>query len=186
MKRFMTIFALAMLVMAPAAANAQQYGWTISSSTADPYVNTGGTVGTLAFIYLWLACTTTDGVSAAEMDLAYSPAGLGVNIAVTAQNGFLNAGAGNALLLATACQNGPIVAAQIIYQALAPGELCLVPSAANNLNVSVDCTNFLTWNNETIGFSFGGAALTCDDGAPLCQTISVEEQSWGQIKGLYR
>jgi hypothetical protein len=180
MKRFMTILVLAMLVMAPMAMAQPQYGWTVSSSLADPFVNSGVPTGGIATLYLWLQCTSPgDGVAAAEFDMQ-GPAG--AVLAFTAMNGFLNAGGVTNLLLATACTSGPIVAGNWLCLSL-PGNFCLRPSAANAKNVSVDCVNFQEWPNGTIGFANGVAQICAD---VLCPPISVETRSWGQIKGLYQ
>jgi len=183
MKRFMTILVLAMLVMAPAAMAANTYGWTLSNSPASSLATTGPFAPGLLTLYLWLHCVGMDGVAAAEFDLqSVNPAN--ILLAFTALNGFLNAGGATNLLLATPCTAGPVFAGTVLILSNAPGEYCLKNSAANNKNVSVDCTNFLEWVNDIEGFSNTGAPAGCR--ATLCPIISVEESSWGEIKGLYR
>jgi hypothetical protein len=67
-------------------------------------------------------------------------------------------------------------------------ELCLVPSALNNRNITVACGG-TGHPNGVIGFAKTGG-VSCDDsgGDPwsLCVLYSVEESTWGGIKGLYR
>jgi hypothetical protein len=180
MKRFMTILVLAMLVMAPAAMAANRYGWTISSSAVDPFVNTGLPTGGIVTLFLWLQCAPDGGAAAAEFDIQ-GPAG--AVLAFTAMNGFLNAGGALNLLLATPCNAGPVIAGNWLCLSL-PGDFCLRPSAANAKNVSVDCVLFGEHTNATIGFGNSGAPANCVE--ILCPTDAVEESSWGEIKGLYR
>lgn len=181
MKRFITIFALAMLFVAPAAMAQNGYGWTISDSAIDARSNSGvNPAGGVFTYYLWLDCVTADGAAAAEFDLSSTGPNL---LATTAINGFLNAGGTTDLLLATPCATGPVAAATILAITL-PGEICIVPSAANGKNVSVDCTNFLEWNNDTIGYGETLGAASC--ASALCTVVSVEDSSWGSVKSLYR
>lgn len=197
MKRFATIIAtLSILLMlaSTASANPFQYGWTISSSNVDPFVNSGPPgAGSLLTLYLWLECVTKDGVGSAEFDLAATPP---INIlAFTAMNGFLNAGgARNLLLAATGCPGDgdpaiPIVAGSILALDFG-GEYCIVNSAANGRNVSVDCSlDPMTHPNSTTGYSSLNAPPSCDDrdiNDMLCVPTSVDASSWGQVKGLYR
>ena len=182
MKRFMTIFALALFVMAPAAMAQNQYGFTLSDSAVDPNSNTGAApTGGVLNIYVWLACAPADGLSAAEFDVS-GPGG--APLAFTALNGFLNAGGGTNLLLATPCTNGPVNAGTILALDTGAGDYCLVASAANGKNVSVDCTDFNEWANDVIGYNNSGGAAACADA--LCQPVSVEDSSWGAVKSLYR
>jgi hypothetical protein len=178
MKRFMTILVLAMLVMAPAAMAANRYGWTISSSPIDPFVNTGLPTGGILNLYLWLQCAPDGGAAAFEAGIS-GPAG--AVLAFNVLNGFLNAGNATNLLLATPCNSGPVTAGSWLCLSL-PGEFCLVPSTGGK-NVSVDCVVFAEHNNGSIGFGNSGAPALCAE--TLCAT-AVEESSWGEIKGLYR
>jgi hypothetical protein len=199
MKLFATIIATlsVMLMLVPSSASAAdfQYGWTISNSNASPFSNSGAPQGGgLLTLYLWLECVTKDGVASAEFDLAV---GAPNNIlAFTAMNGFLNAGgATNLLLAATGCPGDgdpavPIVAGSILALDFG-GEYCIVNSATNNRNVSVDCsqTDPQTHPNKTTGYSSLGGPPACDDrdiNDMLCVPTSVDASSWGQVKGLYR
>jgi hypothetical protein len=178
MKRFMTILVLAMLVMAPAAmAVPTNYGWTISSSAVDPFVNSGTATGGIVNLYLWLQCSPAGGAAAFEAGIA-GPAG--AVLAFNVLGGFLNAGTATNLLLATPCVNGPTAAGFWLCLSL-PGQFCLAPSLGGK-NVSVDCVNFQEWQNSQVGFG-NSVPATCVE--LLCET-SVQESSWGEIKGLYR
>jgi len=189
MKRFMTILVVAMLAVAPAAM-AQTFGWTVSNSSTDHTSNTGPIgAGPSMFagnLYLWLVCdgTGTAGMAAAEMDVvelrgAGAPTGFGP------LNGFLNAGTATALLLAVGgCPMGPVLAGvfSVGPDAFLPDiEICLVPSAANNRSIVVACGG-VGYNNDVVGFAKTSPASCVQ---PLCQ-VSVEESSWGSIKGLYK
>jgi hypothetical protein len=199
MKCFTTIIAtlFLMLMYVPStSADTYQYGWTISNSNVEPFSSTGAPGGGLTTLYLWLECVTKDGVASAEFDLAVTGAGSSI-LAFTPTNGFLNAGgATNLLLAATGCPGDgdppiPIVAGSILVIDVG-AEFCIVPSAANNRSVSVDCsqTDPLTHDNTTTGYSSLGPP-SCDDRtgpAPgvLCPWTSVDDSSWGEVKSLYR
>ena len=182
MKRFMTIFALALFVMAPAAMAQNQYGFTLSDSAVDPNSNTGAApTGGVLNIYVWLACAPADGLSAAEFDVS-GPGG--APLAFTALNGFLNAGGAANLLLATPCTNGPVAAGFALVIDAVPGDYCIVPSAANGKAVGVDCTNFLETTISSVGYNNSGGMAACAEA--LCPPVSVEDSSWGSVKSLYR
>jgi hypothetical protein len=191
MKLLMTICAaLAMVVMMAPTSQATdfQYGWTISNSIASPFSNTGPFVPGLGTLYIWYECSVKDGMSAAEMAFLTLNAA-NVTLAFTPLNGFLNAGTTTEWLLAVgSCPAGPVVAGQMLCLMNAPGEFCIVPSAANGINVTVDCSpNPQTHTNSTVGFAHDGAVLLCNDLSPeLCNVVSVDQTSWGQVKGLYR
>ena len=192
MKRLTTIFAVLALILTAApssfAADTYEYGWSISGSSVDPFANTGAFVPGLGTLYLWYQCNVKDGMSAAEFDIVSANAA-NVFLSFSATNGFLNAGNGNALLIAVgACPSGPIVAGTILILKNAPGEYCIAPSASNGISVTVDCdTNPTTHDNVVVGWSDAGAP-GCGgriDGL-LCNPVSVDATSWGQVKGLYR
>jgi hypothetical protein len=177
MKQLATILFLAMLVMAPAAVSANQYGWTVSGSPVDPFVNSGTPTGGIMNLYLWLQCALDGGAAAAEFAVA-GP--VGSVLAFTPMNGFLNAGGATNLLLATACNAGPVVAGNWLCLSL-PGTFCLVPSA-NNKNVTVDCVGFVEHTNRTVGFG-NGVTATCFEF--LCIVDYAEPASWGKVKALF-
>jgi hypothetical protein len=184
MKRFLTIFfALCICAVMATSAPAQNiYGWTVSSSNADPFANTGTLVPGLVTLYLWYACNSADGMSAAEIDPVIS-AGNSI-LAFNVENGYLNAGNATHLLLAVGgCPNAPVRAGNWLILKATNVDLC--PGGAN---VTVDCSpDPSAWPNDFIGFSEVG--VPCEDARPedLCGVItSVEESSWGSIKSLYR
>jgi hypothetical protein len=97
------------------AAGSNQYGWTISSSDVDPYVNTGPLDAPLTFLYLWYECNSSVGVQAAEFAVEVDDPGL-VLIDVSMRNGWLNAATdlGDLLIVVGGCPPAPIVAAQFL------------------------------------------------------------------------
>lgn len=182
MKKIAVPLALLLFTALPSAAQSI-YGWTLSDSPSDPRSNTGVAPALgVATLYLWLEVACVDGVAAAEFDIA-PPAGSSV-LAFTQMNGFLNAGGPSTLLLATPCAFGPVAAGSVLVLDVTPGDYCLVPSAANGKNVSVDCTNFLEWNNDTIGYNNSGAQASCS--VIIDCGLSLEDRSWGTLKVLYR
>jgi hypothetical protein len=113
-------------------------------------------------------------------------AGAGAPTGFGPMNGFLNAGTATALLLAVGgCPSGPVLAGAFSVgpDAFLPDiEICLVPSAANARNITVACGG-VGYQNDVQGFKKLGPA-SCSQA--LCQPVSVESSTWGQIKGLYR
>lgn len=163
----------------------QVYGFTVSSSNSDPFVNSGTTTNAPLVLNLWLQCAVPGGMSAAEFDFQIPPGSS--NFGFTALNGFLNAGGNSNILLAVgACPQGPVVAGSWTVFDNAAGSYCLVNSAANGIRVAVDCDpiNPQGWPIGAIGYESGAGTLSCDEG-PLCQT-AVEPATWGSIKSLYR
>ena len=184
MKRILTIAAVLAVMAAPAFA--ADYGWTISSSSTDPFVNQGNVSAAPTTLYLWYQCNANDGMSAAEFDVA-APAGY-LNFGFTPMNGFLNAaGPSDPLLAVGSCPIGPVLAGSWTFFGSTPGSICLVPSARSGWSVTVDCDPVApqVHNNATIGYGIGGPA-SCADAQPLCGPVAVEPSSWGSVKSLYR
>jgi hypothetical protein len=183
MKRFLTI--LFVLTFA-ASAYGLEFAWTLSDSSTDPLSNTGTAVAGLVNVYLWYYCTSNaQGLASAEFDIA----GSAVPLSFTPAGGFLNAGGATNLLLAVGgCPSGPIMAGTFLYYDVtgAGFNACIVPSAANALNVSVNCVELQIYPNDYAGYANDGTA-PCQSGDPsLFCLIAVENASWGNIKSLYR
>ena len=184
MKRILTILAFLGVASAPAA-NAQSYiyGWTISGSGSDPFLNSGSVTGAPLTLYLWLQCASPGGMTAAEFDLQ-QPAGV-ANFGFTTTNGFLNAGGSTNLLLAVGgCPAGPIVAGSWTVFNTVAGSYCLVASAGTGTIATVDCDTISPsqWPVTQNGYGAGGAASCAE---ALC-TTAVEPTTWGAVKSLYR
>lgn len=190
MKRVLTIVSALLVAAAPAFAQIE-YGWTISSSSSDPFVNQGPIPAAPLPLYLWLFCSqgappdAGPGMASAEFDLRL-PAGV-FNFGFTAMNGFLNAGgAGNLLLAVGGCPQGPVVAGVWNVFGSIAGDYCLVASAANGIIGTVDCSPTVPSIHPLRQVGFGaGVAPSCNDGQ-LCPPVAVEAQSWGSVKSLYR
>ena len=178
---------IAVLVLASAQVGSAQviYGWSVSGSSTDPFVNTGTASMAVTNLYLWLACSEGSGMSAAEFDMVVT----GISpLAFTPMNGFLNAGTFPALLLAVGgCPNGPLVAGSILVLDL-PGNIAFAPSAANGILGTVDCVTPVPnlWPMEWRGYDNTGAPAPESKPGDLCEVVSVEDGSWGSIKSLYR
>jgi hypothetical protein len=87
------------------------------------------------------------------------------------------------LLVVGGCPPGPLVAGSLLYLETGLGlDVCLVPSADNGFNLTVDCGG-TGWDNGVVGFNSMGQS-PCGSGP--CEAISVDDQSWGGIKSLYR
>jgi hypothetical protein len=110
-------------------------------------------------------------------------------LAFTPSEGFLNAGTVMSPMLAAAgCPWGEVVVASVLIQHDVPGDLCFGPSV-NGHNGTVDCSvNPALWPNSFEGYSSSGAPCSnlCDDFWNCSCSSSVEPNSWGSIKSLYR
>jgi hypothetical protein len=88
------------------------YGFSISRSPSDPFVNRGPYEETTV-LYLWYVCTREDGLSGAE----FSFTGTMTPLEFTPLNGFMNAGTDADLILsATGCPSGPVVVGEILVR----------------------------------------------------------------------
>lgn len=191
MKRWLPTFSLIAALFASGAAHAQdfRYGWTISDSAVDPFVNTGAPNGTVDNQYLWFFCSTAQGLSAADFALTTDPPGAYSILGFNTSNGFLNAGSATDLLLAVGgCPTGPVLAGSWLVLHNSAGSMCLTNGATYPTPVAVDCDPApLAHECDYIGYDDNGSP--CQHfvtGSALCQTTSVDGESWGSIKSLYR
>ena len=178
MKRCLA-FLLVIATLSAKPANAAVYNWSLSHSSTDPLVNTGLPNAGTDTLFLWL-CLSDEGMSAAEIDLVSTPPGQ--VLAFNVMNGYLNAGNATHLLLAVGgCPNAPIVAGAALILHFAPLAVCL-----EGANVTVDCSpNPQAWPHGRRSYADAGLPLCLSD-TQACTDISVESQSWGTIKSLYR
>ena len=148
------LLAAALTVPSPATAG-NLYGWTISASSSDPFVNSGLPAPGTRDLFLWLTCSPHDGLTAAEFDLIIG-GGLALQ-SVSPQNGFVNAGSGPEVRLGYAggCVWGPVVAAKLTFFDAGPGTICFAPSSDNGVNATRDCSTTAPalWTNDFVGFA---------------------------------
>jgi hypothetical protein len=176
-----------LLLLATSPALAQfDYHYSLSASDVDPFVNQVAPSGQPLYpVHLWLYDTCDDGVAAIEFDVEVSPSL--IVLTFTPLNGVLNVLNQTQLLLAVpGCPNAPFLLGEflILDPNLQGGTMCLVPSAANGWNVSVDCSTDPTIHpNGSYGFTSDGS-VPCGE-LTFCP-LPVENRSWGQVKGLYR
>ena len=187
MKRIVTILSvLAVLAIAPASM-AAEYGYTFSYSSTDPAVTTSapGTPFTTISVYMWLTCTTVDGVAAIEFGVnsGYA-AGAGSFVPLS---GAINLGSSTDPRISIGgCPTEPLLVGRWdIFEVGAGGNLCTRANADTGFDISVDCD---TQNPQAYSNAWTGAA---SDGTTPCQiddcaATPVEASSWGAIKGLYR
>lgn len=133
-----------------------RFGWTISSSDKDPFANEDPPPASgLITLYLWLACTSAEGVTEAAFDLGGSYSAL----ALIPANGFLNAtGASDPVLYVGGCPSGPVVAAEIlVYDAGTGGTVCFEPSSHSGECYTRGCWPPRDrWPIDYIGYSSDG------------------------------
>jgi len=165
--------------------DSKPYGWGISASLVDPYVNTVPVAPGLQTSYLWLLCSSTDmGITSAKFSLVTTnPANQILNF--NTMNGFLNAGNNTNLLLAVGgCPSGPVVAGAILMLMSGPGSLC-INVAANGGEGTVDCLPTPTLHPmDWIGLGFGNTP--CVEDYPCTNPTPLDPSSWGRIKSYYR
>lgn len=163
MKSLLSISTVLLIAATPALGQNNFYGWTISSSSSNPDVNSGPVNPQPFSLYLWFKCSASGGMSAAEFDFA-APEGV-LNFGFSPMNGFLNAGSASHLLLAVGgCPTGPVVAGSWVLFGQTPGDFCLV-SSANGYRVTVDCSapNPQLRAIDAVGYAYGGAIPSCLD-----------------------
>jgi hypothetical protein len=183
----LSLCAAASLLVAGAADAQAPYGWTISASSTDPDVNTAS-VQELGTYYLWLKCSAVSGVQAAQIGL--STGGAGVHTCMVTENGWLNAGDADCLLLAApGCPTGPVRVATIVVSNCSqqPFSLCIVPCdpfGGTPKAVTIDCATTSENPIDWTGLDVGGGS--CGSGTPVCGTVGTESMSWGKGKGRYR
>jgi hypothetical protein len=177
------------LAWSATSARAQGIGWTISASATDPFVNTGtpGMPGTLTTLYIWYACNTTPSGGLTAMKAALSPFPLTYP---SVMNGFLNSGTNPPipviLLVIGGCPAPPLAPASMMYINTGLGlDVRIVPEPFDGLHVSVDCDEN-GWPNRTIGYSEIGPPYQDFLGEMCSSPISIEEQTWTRMKGLYQ
>lgn len=184
--------ALVALTGLPSVASAvEPYGWTVSASSTDPYVQTASPTQGLFNLWLWLVCDEVGGVAAAEFDLTATGDLFLGGIVPTAPS-VLNGGspATSPLLVFGGCPTAPMLVATLLcFDLGAGGALCMTPSAVNGINVTVDCSfpQPRLFPNAVLGFSSDGTA-PCVTGTCTDPTSAQEPElrSWGGVKGMYR
>jgi hypothetical protein len=188
MKRSLTIVAALFCFVLPVSGFAQcPFGFTISGSATSPDVNSIPVTPGLQTVFLWLKCCNLprdlpQGIAAAEFGLVSTNPD-NVILAFTPAGSWLNVGSGTNLILAIGgCPCSFSLAGSILVSATAPGGLCLGPSLTGTMG-GVDCSATPSvWPIEWIGLTFGGPPC----GESKTCILSVDAQSWGSVKALYR
>ena len=185
MNRALLVVCGLLLAASPALAQID-YHYSLSGSDTDPFVNQEAPIGGLREVWLWLYANCEDGVAALEFDVVVSSEF--VNLVFVPVGNVLNAGNQDQVLLAVGgCPSGPFALGYFLVLELsaAGGTMCMVPSAANGWNVSVDCDPIAptTHDNGSYGYSTDGS-IPC--GELTSCVLAVEETSWGRVKSLFR
>jgi hypothetical protein len=191
MGRTLTTIAAILVTSSPTWAH-PQYGWTISASGTDPYLNSMTLEPNTPFTaYVWDACDTEDGVSAAEFAITIDPLESFAATPVFSVMGYwLWAGSGlDCIIVVGGCPRAPILAGTITgfwTGAAGPAHICFGISGINDQMGTVDCDLPIPtlWPIQQIGLGVNTAPGCVE---PLCQTpVSMTSPSWGRLKGLYR
>jgi hypothetical protein len=200
MRRWITATTIAALIAVPLHSDVQAGGgngyfsWVVSGSSTDPNVPTGPDGTGFNTVYLWLkqGCGLGGngaGMSAAEMRLV-AKGDWGI-VAFTPQNSFLNAGTLPDLLLAVGgCPVGPVVAGNILATGTVGG-INLGRTGSVEGAGTVDCEInpiLYSWPefNRFEGYATASATHSRQNHGAGCDGVSVEQNSWGTVKALYR
>ncbi len=160
------------------------YGWTISASDVDPYVNIGSIAGGVRRYLLWYVCD--DVVMGAASGLIGrlqfdGPPGT----LFAPEGGVTNTGTLPTLVLSLPeCSEAPLLVGTVFTINATTDRLCLTDSEFGHL-ATLDCVGE-PGSTKARGFNAeAGTSCVADSlcGEPL---ISVEELGWGAIKSLYR
>jgi hypothetical protein len=90
------------------------------------------------------------------------------------------------LLVVGGCPPGPLVAGSLLYLETGLGlDVCLVASADNGFNLTVDCGG-TGWDNDFVGFSSAGSPPCATPVLCVPPGLSIEPRSWAGIKSIYR
>ncbi len=188
MKRLITAISILSVLVLASSAMAQEpvYGFSISTSDTDPYMNAADAPFGFGNLFLWFACSDhVDGISAAEFSIEGTIPVFGFE----AQNGWNNFGNNTMPQLGVGgCPTGPVVAATILVNDAVGGVIDLGPAASGGL-FATSCDPVVAYLLFYVGFASDGSEPPSNAPNPgmLCETIvSVEDGSWGSIKGLYR
>ena len=106
------------------------------------------------------------------------------------RNGFLNGGGPTTLqLVAPQCLMTDTVLVGVFTMpadgSIPAIELCIVPSEQNGRDVSVTCDSSI-YENDSIGFAKAGEPCSSMPTSTLCPTYTVDDETWGEVKSLYR
>jgi hypothetical protein len=183
MRRLLFLIVILFLVHAPGA-GAEQFLWSLSASSTDPFVNTAAPDPSPLFeLHIWLACSA-QGMSAASFGIKTSDLTL---LGFVPCCGFLNAGHQTEcpLLAIGGCPPGPIRAGYfLVLGSETGGAACITDCVTTGENITVDCQPYPAAHpNAWIGFASDGSA-PCTGG--FCGPIPVRDTSWGGIKSFYR
>lgn len=157
------------------------YAWSLSFSDTDPLANEGPALAGFGTVYLWLSCSANDG--AAAFGGHVTATGGAFLAGFTPSASVLNAGTATDLLLAVGgCPSGAYLVGSFTVIGSAT-DMCI----DNPTTVNCDLINPIEFPSAFTGVSAGGGTV-CEFGNVFCETgpTSVEESSWGSIKGLYR
>jgi hypothetical protein len=139
-----------------------RYGWTVSSSPADPFANSGVPVGGGIPLYLWFLCDVRGGgIERAQFGL--STAGALTVTDFVPLNGFVNRGDVLDLdLEGTPCVPSSTVAGIIVVNDQG-GSICLTESSATGVDASRGCGVSEFEANSSVGYSSLGPPPCADD-----------------------
>ena len=175
--------------------SAGEFGFTLSASDVDPFVNRAQPTSEPQWFYIWLACSNICFSSAAGFSLIED--GITV-LAVEATNGFYIIWNPPYVYPAVGCclgPGGPFLAGRVLVMNN-PGSLCFGPDKNGDPPWAVGPSypppspcpgDPLDYPIDWIGITTTGDPIPCSNNLVPCQDpVSVEMESWGRLKSTYR
>ena len=190
MKARIALFTL--VVLAPmCSVQAHPFGFTVSASLYDPYVNSAEAAMGPTTFYVWLACMEAGWcfLGGGEFSLVAT----GIEIVSVGQGwGCMPIWIPPDFLLGCGCCPGAPSLVGSLNVLDYGGTICFEPSSSGALGAVggpyPECViSPSLWPADWIGIDTTGKETACGGIPPLCQDpVAQEDSSWGRIKGTYR
>jgi hypothetical protein len=171
---------------------AHPFGLAVSASQSDPYVNVVEAANGPVTYYLWFACEQIGWCNLGSAEFALITTGEMEIVSTDWLNNCLPIWNPPNIYLACGCCPGAPSPAGMLHVIDKGGSICFAPSTNGILGVVggfpyPECINEANyWDADWIGLNTAGGAAPCSL-QPLCGgAVSVDESSWGRVKGMYR
>jgi hypothetical protein len=185
--------ALGLLLFAPlGSASAQvHFGWTLSASPTDPFVNAGPEAATIA-LYLWFYCSE-DSSGLHSTDLAFNCSSVLRIVEFEPRPGVVIESSSppcGVTLSFTGCPRGSFVVADMVWETVFPSvEICIVPTPQGPDQTFGCDAPTIGGPHAWIGYTTMAKPEPCMNLPTFfdqCESaVSVTTSSWGRIKALY-
>jgi hypothetical protein len=190
-------FGLVVITTGPTLASGglPDFGWTLSASSTDPFVNNGPATKDTLDLYLWLFCSNdTSGVDGVELGVGPCTLGLQIIDFEPSQGVVENpvSYCGDVNLSLPGCPRGTHLAGRFTVLSDVPTfDVCIVPTAfGTGVSETYSCAApTIGRAHATIGYTTQPKPTPCSQWLEFfdyCSPpTSVEVSSWGRLKSLY-